>query len=71
MNVRQSRLIQYTLTSLRLHMVCWWINVCKSANGGIHSSLRVLGGFSHFWVQNFTLLVDVGSDAQLSALHAR
>lgn len=27
---------------------------------GIHSLLRVLGGFSHFWVQNFTLLVDVG-----------
>ena len=37
------------------------MNVCNSANVGIHSSLHVLGGFSHFWVQNFTLLVDVGT----------
>lgn len=40
--------------------MCRWINVCNSANVGIHSSLRVLGGFSHFLVQNFTLLVDAG-----------
>lgn len=40
--------------------MCRWINVCNGANVGIHSSLRVLGGFSHFSLQNFTLLVDAG-----------
>lgn len=64
MNVRQSRLIYALLIK---STYCMLVDRCKcnSANVGIHNSLCVLGRFSHFLVQNFTLLVDVGKICSL------
>lgn len=63
MNVRQSRLIYAPLIKSPYCMLLdrW---KCNGANVGIHNSLCVLG-FSHFLVQNFTLLVDAGKICSL------